>query len=147
MLLKQTLIKEDLKLWKHWHVGESTRADSRFLMFFPDKIIGEGAGKERKHHQICVFFYRSCRGWTTFTLNVKSSTQTSSQKTSLCVWKSSPTKHQQGAAAPPRYRLGRKPVHQARFILSFIATDAWECLRVSVIKRFSARYFYFWWAV
>lgn len=64
-----------------------------------------------------VVLSRSCRASTTFTLTAKSSTQTSNQKTSCCVWRASTSSGQQRAAAPPPppppYWLAIRPNPQA----------------------------------
>lgn len=73
------------------------------------------AWKKTSEQLFCVLS-RSYRAWTTFTLSAKSSTLTSSLRTSCCVWRSSPTKNQQGAAAPPLDWMGNRPSPQAHII-------------------------------
>lgn len=86
--------------------------------------------KETSASLFCVVsrFYRA---WTTFTLSVKSSTQTSSLRTSCCVWRSSPTKYQQGTAAAPLYWLGKKPSPQAQLSL-FYCYRCWRLFKSEV---------------
>lgn len=73
---------------KRGETERENRSDREALSTFlhPNKKCG-GAFLNNK---ICVCWpvcvCRSCRVWTTSTLNVKSSTRTSNQRTSWCVW-------------------------------------------------------------